>query len=562
MSAPLILPHSPPAQTEPRARKLFAPAGSPAAPTPAGALPAAAYELARRSGSLHLAQEPVVPVVDDRLREVFERAEDPNDPLELRDLWLGRVEHRSGRHGTRPALAERWRASRPRRTVEPEEILASRATVRLVKELFNWFFREDLYGELRDSAEIILSSGAVDEERWGIPRAVKACVSYALERDWYGYSDSRGRHPAREAVAAYESARMAGTGYGAENVALTMGGTFAVSGLADFILSNSGGAAPVLCGIPNYPPLVEAIARRRGVRLVPLPASDGHTSLEPLIAALTPETPLVMLQTAANPTGAAVTEEDLARLISRAAPSTMIILDECHEWLGPPRRFSPARASPNVIRVSSLSKAWSAPGLKIGWILADEGFISEYYEYASTTFGGPPSFFYTAVEVLARMERWIAEGIETPGAAGAAEFEDSYGLDARTLEAAYRDFRTERKSREDALTTLRHAAATGLSTPTSRVVVPRYSINLALEFPEWDDSYQCFRDLLRETGVALFPGILNFCTSGSLMRVTTSRRWEELSAGMERLAARRQGFGLGAAAAACQGGPASFSALR
>ncbi|HSU16582.1 pyridoxal phosphate-dependent aminotransferase [Longimicrobium sp.] len=510
----------------------------PSAPTPPD-LPGAAYQAAARAGAVRHARESYVPVLDAHVLEVFERARDPRDPFELRDLWLGRVEHGAGVPGHRPRLVEQWRGSRRRRTVEPEEVLSSRAAVRFVKELFNWFFREDLYGDLRDSARVILSSGSVDEERWGLPRAFKACVSYALERDWYGYSDSRGRVPAREAVAAYETARMAAGGYGADNVALTMGGTFAVSSLADFILGNSAVAAPVLCAIPNYPPLVEAVARRGGVRLVPLTATHGTVSLDPLIASLTPGTPLVLLQTAANPTGAAVPEAELARLVASASPSTTILLDECHEWLGPVQPFSAARAAPNVVRISSLSKAWSAPGLKIGWILADARFISEYYEYASTTFGGPPSFFYTAVEVLARMERWILEGVDTPGPREMAEFEASYGLDVRGLSEGYRSYREERRSREHALTTLRAAAVAALDGPSAHVIAPRCSINLAAEFPEWNDSYRCFRELLRDTGVAVFPGILTFCFSGGLMRITTSRRWEDLCFGLERLGGRR-----------------------
>lgn len=509
----------------------------PPIPTPSD-LPDAAYQAAARVGAIRYARDSYVPGLDPHVLEVFERARDPRDAFELRDLWLGRIEHQVGIPGHRPGLVEQWRGSWRRRAVEPEEVLTSRATVRFVKELFNWFFREDLYGDLRDSAQVILSSGSVDEERWGLPRAFKACVTYALERDWYGYSDSRGRVPAREAVAAYETARMAACRYGAENVALTMGGTFAVSSLADFVLAGTPGTAPVLCAIPNYPPLVEAVARRHDVRLVPVAASQGTVSLDPLIASLTPDTPLVLLQTAANPTGAVVPEAELARLVASASPSTIILLDECHEWLGPVQPFSPARAAPNVVRISSISKAWSAPGLKIGWILADAGFISEYYEYASTTFGGPPSFFYTAVEVLARMERWTLEGIESPGPAQAAEFEASYGLELRGLGEGYRSYRAERRSREHALTTLRAAAVAGLDGASTHVIAPRCSINLAAEFPEWDDSYRCFRDLLRDTGVSVFPGILTFCFSGGLMRITTSRRWEDLSFALERLGGR------------------------
>lgn len=474
--------------------------------------------------------------VDERVLDVFARARRPDDPLELRNLWLGRVENELGSHAHHPALAEQWRDSRRLRPVEPEQVLGSRATVRFVKELFNWYFRDDLYGDLRDNAQYILSGGAVDEERWGLPQSLKECVRFALDRDWYGYSDSRGRYPAREAIAAYETARLDGVRYGPEHVAMTMGGTFAVSTLADFVLHDvSPATPPALCAIPNYPPLVETIARRHDIQLVPLDSEHGQTSIEPLLAALTPDTPLVLLQTVGNPTGAAVTEEGLQRLIQAASPSTVIVLDECHEWLGAYEERSAARGAPHVVRVSSLSKTWSAPGLKAGWFLADPAFIAEYYEYASSSFGGPPSFFYTIVEVLARMERWLITGLDEPGTAELKEFEASYGLDVERLRHAYRTYRTERLRRAEELTVLRDAATVRLAETPARVLTPRFSINTALELPGWDDSYRCFRDVLRETGVSLFPGILTFCFSGAVMRITTARPWEQLAPALDRL---------------------------
>lgn len=389
--------------------------------------------------------EEFVPGVDERTLEVYARASNPHDPMELRDLWLGRVEHELGSGGHRRELADRWRATRTRRQVDPEEVLGSRATARFVKELFNWFFRDDLYGELRPEAQIILSGGAVDEQAWGLPDPLKQCIHFALDKDWYGYSDPRGRVPVREAVASYENARIADAPYDERNVALTMGGTFAINTLADFILLDGPRRdAPALCGIPNYPPLVEAIARRGPVRLVGMPSRSGFVSVDALIGALTPGTPLVMLQIAANPTGAALAEDDLERLIRAAAPSTIVLLDECHDWLGPTQRCSRLRAASNVVRVSSLSKTWSAPGLKAGWLLADSRFIDAYYEYASTSFGGPPSFLYTMVEVLARMERWLLDGLTVPGAAELAEFESCPGSPTRSRRPRPRSNRAAR----------------------------------------------------------------------------------------------------------------------
>jgi aspartate/methionine/tyrosine aminotransferase len=506
-------------------------------PTRSFELPAEAHALARHQCQPGSTTQRYDQGVDDLLLETFAHAERPDDPYELRDLYIGRVEAALGASCTRPDLAMRWRNSKVRRQITAEAVLRSRVTPRLVKELFNFFFRDDLYGILRPTAQTILSSGAVDELGFGLPESLKDCVRYALARDWYGYSDSRGRESVRDAIAAYESARVDGVSYSGANVAITMGVTFAINVLADFLFCDRPAAAsPALCAIPNYPPLVQAVARRTATQLVPLAVEDGCTSLDALIDAITPQTPLILLQTVTNPTGSAPTEDAIARLVAAAPSSCWIVLDESHEWLGPEPVRTRARGAANVIRVNSASKAWSVPGMKLGWMLADSALIDEYYEFASTSFGGPPSLFYTCLEMLARMERWRLQGIE-PSGAELAEFEPSYNLELSNISLAFASYCKDRIAREDTLRTLRDATVAGLTNAGAVVLPPRYSINLLATFPGYADSYLCFRELLRDTGVAVFPGVLMFASGGGV-RITTSRQWPDLLAGVQRLESR------------------------
>lgn len=472
---------------------------------------------------------------DERMLEIFERARNINDAQELVSLYLGRVESELGVHGLRPDLVAQWRSSSVRRRLDVNEVLNLRATARFFKELFNFFFRDDLYGALRRDHHLILSSGSVDEPTYSLPSVLKECLRYALDRDWYGYSDSRGRIATRTAIADYESCRIAGFQYGQENVAITLGGTFAVNAVSDFLLSvHQSSSAPALCALPNYPPLVESIGRRHNIRMVPLESSGGTMDLEPLINSLEASTPLVLLQTANNPTGIPVTEEQLSRLIRRASPQTKIVLDECHECVTPSYFRCSERASPNVIRVSSLSKTLSAPGLKIGWLLADSAFISEFYEYASTTYGGPPSFFYLLVEIMARMEQWMLQGLDDVGPAELSQFEGTYGLQTANLNRAYHQYRCERRLRDIELASRRQEAVDALESAGICVIRPSFSINLAFQLPGCNDSYLGFRNILRETDVALFPGVLTFCTGG-WMRLTSSRPPDLLATALTRL---------------------------
>ncbi len=472
------------------------------------------------------------PAPDDYFVEVFERAQSPDDPIELRDLWLARVAERLGAGSGGGPAGVFWSGAPRRRTLDGDDVLTRRSTVRFIKELFNWYFRDDLYGRLRPRARYIMSGGTVREELWGLPEALKECLRYAVSRDWYGYSDSRGREAARAAVAEYENRRLGFEAYGPRNVALTLGGTHAISALADFILGGTPATAPSLVAIPNYPPLVESIARRGPTRLVPLETESGVYGVKPLIAAMEAATPLVMLQTVANPTGAVVHEESLTGLLESAGPATTVVLDECHEWLPQLGPGAASRVRSNVVRVTSLSKGWSVPGLKIGWILADESFVDEYYEYASTSFGGPPSIYFTLVEFLARMGSWEIAGVEAPDAAELDGLQADYRIQPDGLRQAYEHYRLERAERNADLAARRDHATRYLAAPGLRVHPPRQSINLTVELVDRQDSYVCFRELLDASGVSVYPGILNLCLSGAVARVTTALPWDELSPGL------------------------------
>lgn len=467
------------------------------------------------------------PHVGESLTDVYARAVNPDDPFELRDLYVGRAEAELPSPAHWPHLIERWSSSRVRRRVSEDDVLAGAATSRFVKELFNFYFRDALYGTLRDERTLIMSSGAADESVFGLPDPLRACLIYALDQGWYGYSDSRGRTPAREAISRYETVRSPHSTYTVENISISMGGTFAMNSVADFVLR---GRAPgeALCLLPNYPPLVESIARHCQVRLVPGASGAGRTDLEPLIEALSPDTPMVMLQTVTNPTGCAVDEQQLEWLIKAASPQTVIVLDEAHECSGPQIERSPARSAPNVVRLVSLSKSLRVPGMKVGWIVGSAEFIADYYEFASTTFGGPPSLFALLVEAAVRFERWMLEGVESPSTAHLAEFEEHCGLRLDALGRAYRDYAAQRAVQEEGITASRRWLEQALVDLGWDVVTPQYSSNVCARPPAAGDSYRDFRRILANARVSVYPGALNLLLDEPGVRFTSAQRPEKL----------------------------------
>lgn len=459
------------------------------------------------------------PGVGEVLRTVYASTPDPDDPLSLRDTYLD--------------LALGGPARPTRRVADDEEILGSRAVIRFAKELFNYYFRDDLYGRRRDESNIVLSSGSVDEGLFGLCESLKDCVRYALDRDWYGYSDSRGRLATRQAIAQLENRRVTGSPYDERWISVTLGGTLSVFGLADFLLSGTVPGSPVLCGIPNYPPLVEAFARRAGVRMVPTPCGSEGTDIGPLIEAVRPDTPVVFVQTVTNPTGTAVPEQQLEQLLARCGPQTTLVLDEAHECLGPDRWFAAVRADRRVIRVTSLSKDMSVPGLKAGWLVGHPDFIAEWYEYASTSMGGPPSVFYLLLEAAARFESWRLGGVEDPRDL-VSEWSE-YDVPPDLLAMAYGDFLRQRLRRERILRSQRNWMVGGLVELGYEVVPAGYSINVAASPPGAETSYGWWARTLDASSVSVYPGILSFCFDDRWVRFTSSIPAEALSKAISRL---------------------------
>lgn len=165
--------------------------------------------------------------------------------------------------------------------------------------------------------------------------------------------------------------------------------------------------------------------------------------------------------------------------------------------------------------------------------------------FTSGTTGKPKGVVVSHRAVLAMLD---SLGELRPGPGDRVALAGSPAFDAATFElwatvtdslrAAYATYRHEREARERGLTALRAAAVARFSEPPALVIPPRFSVNMVVEFPEWDDSYLCFRDVLRETGVSMLPGILTFCLSGAVMRVTPAQKWRTLDQAVTLLGAR------------------------
>jgi hypothetical protein len=119
------------------------------------------------------------------------------------------------------------------------------------------------------------------------------------------------------------------------------------------------------------------------VDTVALSFDDGYRLPVARVAeALTPRTRLVSLASPQNPSGIRFTDEELNALLAAVrerAPEAVVLVDETYRESTygndptPPSVASSAR----VVTCSSLSKAYGAPGLRLGWLTTTD---AELYE--------------------------------------------------------------------------------------------------------------------------------------------------------------------------------------
>lgn len=184
----------------------------------------------------------------------------------------------------------------------------------------------------------------------------------------YGYH--KGNPKLRELVSeGYE-------GLSSENIAVTNGASeanFAV--IASMMNSND----HMIVEHPNYPSNYEVpTSLNMNFDFLKLRFEEQfRPSIERLESLLRKNTKLVSLTNPNNPTGSTLTEEELLRVIGLAESKNFYLLvDETYRELYFGKPPPPAASlSSKAISISSMSKAYGLPGIRIGWVAADKSII-------------------------------------------------------------------------------------------------------------------------------------------------------------------------------------------
>ncbi len=122
-------------------------------------------------------------------------------------------------------------------------------------------------------------------------------------------------------------------------------------------------------------PIVTTLVSARSVRVPLLP--DARHDLHAMAAAVTDRTRVIFVCTPNNPTGPAVSRDELVEFLDRVPPDVLVVIDEAYFEFGLDAAGHPAmdgievsRGRPNVMVLRTFSKAYGLAGLRVGYGVA------------------------------------------------------------------------------------------------------------------------------------------------------------------------------------------------
>lgn len=218
------------------------------------------------------------------------------------------------------------------------------------------------------------------------------------------YGDHRGAPDLRELIAGQ------GEGLEADDVLVTPGAAGALFVAATSMLRPGDHIVVVR---PNYATNIET-PRAIGcdISYIDLSFEEGfRLDLGRVAAAIRPETKYVSITCPHNPTGVMISEPELRAVVDLVERrGTRLLFDETYRDMtfGPVLPVA-AGLSDRVISVSSLSKSYGMPGIRIGWLVTKDKALMETFLAAREQIGISGSMVdeYIAYVALSRRAEWL-----------------------------------------------------------------------------------------------------------------------------------------------------------
>ncbi len=235
------------------------------------------------------------------------------------------------------------------------------------------------------------------------PAFIRQAGIAALDAGETFYVQNSGLPELREALAQYVSTLHRPVG--SANIAVTSSGMNALA-LVEQALIGHGDRVVVVT--PLWPNLVEGPKiLGADVTTVPLAFAEGgwRLDLDRLLAALTPHTRALIVNSPNNPTGWTLTRDEQAAILERCrAHGIWIIADDAYERLyypdataaAAPSFLDLAHGEERVISTNTFSKSWLMTGWRLGWIVAPTGLMHDLAKLIEYNTSCTPGFVQRA----------------------------------------------------------------------------------------------------------------------------------------------------------------------
>jgi aspartate/methionine/tyrosine aminotransferase len=218
------------------------------------------------------------------------------------------------------------------------------------------------------------------------------------------YGDHRGVPDLRRLIAE------TGTGLSADDVLVTTGAAGALFIIASSML-NAGDHIVVVR--PNYATNIET-PRAIGCEITFLDLSFENgfrLDIAKIEAAIRPSTKYLSITYPHNPSGVMISASELQALVELVERKDIrLLFDETYrEMTFGPMLSIAASLSDRVISVSSLSKTYGIPGIRIGWLITRDAALMETFLAAREQIGISGSMVdeYIAYVALSRRDEWL-----------------------------------------------------------------------------------------------------------------------------------------------------------
>src|SRR4051812_5210916 len=212
------------------------------------------------------------------------------------------------------------------------------------------------------------------------PKHIGAAAHAAIDANFTKYTTNSGTDDLKRAVCARYKTDY-GIEYSPAETIITAGGKQALYNSAMCLF---GAGDEVITHMPGWPTLVEQIKLADATPVVVhTHAEDGFTvRAEPILAAITPRTRGIIINSPGNPTGALISEQDMIAIADEAAKRGLwVLLDLCYDKLiydATPHnlpRILFERLRDRTVLCGSASKAYAMTGWRCGWALGPSAVI-------------------------------------------------------------------------------------------------------------------------------------------------------------------------------------------